>query len=312
MAISTQRLLELQALYNELKVRVIAVDTKYSLDYVEPQLDLPDSLNLQKLTYTPKTKAELTTLATQEVAATYISKQRSIDSAYANKLKSYTARRAELKEKYDKKLNDATADHTKDMSNLKRKLANNGLLFSTVYTDYVARATRDYNDKIAALILESIAMEQIINNEESATDKSYQQECASLTDEKQAKIAQVYQKLFDADEKLRVSIEKYNNSLEEKEQKYQASRARAYQSARNAEYNRMYNALRIYAQLGETGYRNRILQEKYAVCKDAFWPLRREEAQAILTFDSFLRTHLDTYYSAFVDWINTALLPTYN
>ena len=69
-----------------------------------------------------------------------------------------------------------------------------------------------------------------------------------------------------------------------------------------------YNA-KLYAQLGETGLRQLVTREKYAVCQDAFFPLRREEAQAILTFDSFLRSHLGVYYDSFVAWINTTLLP---
>lgn len=308
MAISSSRLAELQDLYAKLKVRVLAVDRKYSLDYVEPQLDMPESLNLQKLTFTAKTPAELTALATQEVEASYIAKQRSLDSNYANKLKSYIARLAELTEKYDKKQRDLMDQFIIDIRSTKRKLINNGLLFSTVYNDALYEINNKLNDDSNSLIAESSRYKQIVKDEQSATETAYKQSCASLEKEKQAKIKQVYQKLLEADEKLRVSIEKYNNSLEEKEQKYQASREKAYQSARNAEYDRMYNAAKIYAELGETGYTRRILQEKYAICQDAFWPLRREEAQTILTFDSFLRTQLDAYYSTFVNWINTALI----
>lgn len=310
MAISSERLVELNELYAALKVRVLAVDLTYSLDYVEPQLDMPDSLNLQKLTFTAKTPAELTALATQEVQAAYVAKQRSLDSSYATKLKNYATRIAELKEKYDQKLVAASDKYEQDVANFKRKLINNGLMFSTTYVDGLANASKDYNAQNSALIEESGRYEHIIRTEQRETDSAYQQSCNSLENEKQAKIKQVYQKLFEADEKLRISIEKYNNTLEEKEQKYQASREKAYQSARNAEYTRVYNAAKIYAQMGEIGYRNVILKEKYAICQDVFYPLRREEAQAILAFDSFLRVQLDIYYSTFVDWVNTVLIPT--
>ena len=37
-------------------------------------------------------------------------------------------------------------------------------------------------------------------------------------------------------------------------------------------------------------------------------PLRRNEAQTLITVDSFLQSHLGSYYSTFVDWINYALI----
>ena len=76
MSVSSERLQELAELIAALKKKVLFIDNKYSTDYVEPQLNLPDSLNLEHLTFTPKTDAELTAIAEQQVAASYLAKKR--------------------------------------------------------------------------------------------------------------------------------------------------------------------------------------------------------------------------------------------
>lgn len=307
--ITTERLKELQQLYENLKLRVKEIDDKYSLEYVEPKLDMPESLNLQKLDYTSKTSKELSALAEQAVAPTMVSKQSAIERAYSTKLKSAALKRDKLKNETDKSIAQAGVDFANTLEEIKRKLINNGLVFSTVGNKYNTQANEDYKELMRKIAQESDIEATHIRQEETDAESLYHQSLASLEKERQARIADKLQKLSDEEEKLRISIEKYNNSLEEKEQKYQASRAKAYENARKAAYNRAYNNAKLYLEVGETGYRQLIQREKYAVCQDMFYPLRRGEAQTILTFDSFLVNNLGTYYSAFVDWINTVLIP---
>lgn len=309
MAVSYERLLELQALYEQLKIRVLQIDDKYSLDYVEPELDMPDSLNLQKLEYTPKTEEELTALAEQAVAATIISKQNSAERTYLAKLKSLSLKQDKLNVKTQQTISDRADEYAKKREEIHQKLVNNGLYFSTVGNKYYNLANQEYIQDVNKLTAEGEAERDFINREITDAEALYNETLASLEEEKQARIADKLQKLIEAEEKLRISIEKYNNSLEEKEQKYQASRAKAYENARKNAYNRAYNNAKLYLEMGETGYRQLIQKEKYAVCQDAFYALRREEANTILQFDSFLLSHLGIYYDTFVEWINLTLLP---
>ena len=196
-----------------------------------------------------------------------------------------------------------------DLKDIRAKLVNNGLIFSTITTKYEGQAQQDYQDKSEQIAAESEGALALIAQQQEDADAIYQESCESLEQEKQARITQSYQKLLEAEETLARNIQKYNTSLDEKEAKYQASRAKAYESARRAAYDRAYNNSKLYLQLGETGYRQMIQKEKYAVCQDTFYPLRREEANAILSYDSFLVAHLGVYYDAFVDWINMTLLP---
>ena len=298
---------ELIDLYAKLKVRVLKIDEKYSIDYVEPELDMPDSLNLQKLEFTPKTESELYAIAEQTVAATILAKQASIDKSYAAKLNTIASKLAQNSNNATTQLDKLVAQYEENCENIKKKAMSNGLVFSTVTDKYLSLELQSHSKRVLSKTEEFNRKSEEIVQQQADAETAYNQSCAALEEEKKARIEAAYQKLVDAQEKERISIEKYNNSLEEKEQKYQAARAKAYESARNAAHARAYNNSKLYAELGETGYRQLIMREKYAVCQDAFYPLRREEAQSILTFDSFLRSHLGIYYDSFVTWINTTL-----
>ena len=308
-SITNERLQELVEIYKGLKVRVLLIDEKYSLDFVEPKLDMPDSLNLTKLEYNPRSEAELKALAEQEVAAIVISKQASLDKSYNTKIKSLTNKIAKIELENIQKLKAMGEEYEKDKSAIHNRVVNNGLIFSTVKAKYEADLEAYYKTRISKREQDNKDEIALVKKEQDDAEAVYKEGCESLEQEKLARISQSYQKLLEAEEALKRSIEKYNIGLDEKEAKYQASRAKAYENARRAAYTRAYNNSKLYMEMGETAYRRHIQNEKYAVCKDIFYPLRRAEAQAILSMDSFLIVHLGIYYSAFEDWVNTTLLP---
>ena len=307
MAITSSRLQEIIAQYNKLKAKVEDVDRKYAMDYQEPQLDMPESLNLTKLVYVPKTEAELTEEANRQIEPTYLSKQRQLDSSYAKSLQNINKQYSSLEEDTRAKLIKLLAEYNKACDDLFTRLVDNGLLFSGVMTRANNQARDDYNNAVEQLNeSEERKREQIDADKESA-DRIYSESCASLEREKDAKFADVYGKLIEEEEKEKQSVHKYNVGLDEKETKYQATRARAYESARQTEYNRAYAAAKLYAQLGASGYAERIQWEKYRLFQHDFAVLTKEEANALLNIDSFARSHLQDYYSTLVDWINRNL-----
>ena len=307
--ITNERLAELVELYKKLKERILYIDKKYALDYAEPELDMPNSLNLTKLAYTPKTTEELMAIAEQEVAASIISKQSSLDQNYNTKIKNLTNKLAQLQLTMDQKLQDILDGYYAECESLRRRLANNGLIFSTIATKYNEQLKQDLQTKTAKKTEESHAQMNLVVQQQQDAEEIYKERCDSLEQEKQARIDQKYQQLVESEQTLERNIKKYNVGLDEKEAKYQASRAKAYEAARRAAYNRAYNNSKLYLQYGEIGYRRMIEREKYTVSQDAFYTLRRDEANAILNMDSFLVVHRGAYYSAFEDWVNMTLLP---
>ena len=309
MALTTERVKELVVIYDELKKRIMLIDQKYSLDFVEPELDMPDSLGLEKLKYTPKTEEELMALAEQQVAATIISKQATLDKNYNTKLNSLANEITKAQQSLSQKTAALDEALEKELNDIHNRLVNNGLVFSTVYKKYEKQAQQNYKTKSKKLSADTDNEINLIVKQQNDATALYNESCQNLEKEKAARISASYQKLLEQEEALKRSIEKYNTGLDEKEAKYQASRAKAYENARRAAYARAYNNSKLYMEMGETGYRRMIEREKYALAQDAFYPLRRDEANAILSMDSFLIAHLGVYYDAFEDWVNTTLLP---
>ena len=306
--ITAERMRELLELYNKLKERITAIDDKYKLDYVEPKITLPDSLSLEKMTYTPKSESELRALAEQYVSATVLSKQRTLDSSYSTKLKSLGRKRTEASRELSVKLKKIDEEYAQALLAVDRKLINNGLLFSTTASTMRSAAATDYNTKKSETNLDYEEDLKALDTEESDLDAVYQESCAQLDEEKEALIAKRYEALLEAEKRARTNVDKYNNSIEEKEQRYQYTRAKFIESMRRAERDRVLDMTKLYLQLGDVTYRDRMKKEKYAVAQDAFWPLLRHEAIALMTFDSFLYMHLENYYSTFENWVNNSLV----
>ena len=306
--ITYERMQELMTLYNNLKVKVEAVDRKYSLDYREPMLDMPESLNLPKLTFTPKTEEQLTLLANQQADATYIAKQRQLDVNRAQSLQNISQKYSELDTELETKSQALLTDYNAACDKLKIKLINNGLMYSTVNSRATQQARADYDQAVRNLNADNANKREQIDDRLDSVEAVYVEACNSLEQEKQATVVKAYNKLVDTENKEKQSVDKYNAKLDEKEVKYQASRARAIEYAWEAEYDRAFAAIKLYQQMGATGFADMKAQEKLNLCKQEFMPLRRNEAETLRTVDSFLQSHLGSYYSTFVDWINYALI----
>lgn len=308
-AISQERMRELLEIYNKMKASINYIDQKYKLDYVEPKIDLPDSLNLEKMTYTPKTQQELNALAEQFVAASILAKQRTLDSSYSTKLKSISRKRTEVTRAQTDSLKKLDDTYAETLLKIERKLINNGLLFSTTANSARTNAEADYTAQKEQCNLNLQQDLAALDSEEDDLDSVYETQCRQLEEEKKALAAKRYQVLVDVEERTKTAIDKYNNSIEEKEQRYQFTRAKFVETMRRAERDRVLTMTKLYMQLGEVTYRDRMVREKYDTAQDYFWPLRREEAKLLLGYDSFLMMHLEKYYNTFVDWVNSMLLP---
>ena len=308
--ITQERMQELVAYYAELKQKVLQVDRKYSTDFQDIQLDLPESLELQPLQYVAKTQQELQNLSQQAVMPSYLSSKNKIDMAF-HKNNSYLQGKITYHgELLRKKLAKLLADYDKECRNLYVRLVNNGLLFSSVTTTANNQAREDYNAKVNEANTHYDAQVKLLISKITQLNNRYLQQCENLEEEKQAKITDAYNKLIEEENKAKDNVEKYNNALQEKETKYRASCQKAYEYARQAEYERSLEAARLFAQLGATGVNEQKINEKLSVCKRYFAALTRAEGQAILSMDSFLMNNLETAYDSFVEWVNTVLRPS--
>lgn len=305
MAITPSRLQELTAQFAVIKGQVEQIDRKYSLDYKEPLMDMPESLDLPLLEFTPKTEGELRAEAQQQTEAGFLAESRRLDVSYANNLQRINQKILALEENTRVALAKLSANFNEETAKIKRRLTDNGLLFSTVLTKANERLKSEYDNGVAEVNLNAQNQRDAIEIQRESAEVNYANSVAALANERSAKEESAYNKLVKADSNKQLQVQKYNNQLTEKEKKYQLTRAKALENAKQAEYNRAFAARKLYQQMGSVGYEEAMLWEKYNVLVKYFANFnKREEALALIQGDSFCKGHLKQYYSTLIDWVN--------
>ena len=307
MSISTERAQQLLQLFEQLKQTILDIDKKYALNYQEPQLDLPPSLDLQPLEYVPKTQEQLVALARADVSPNHTNKVRNLEQSYLRQKQSLEGKKLRLAESSRKKLEDLLKKYNEDIKKLRRRLVNNGLIYSSVVTKYNDDALQGYNEQVSQSITHFDNLLDEVDVQLEQLQSRYNQGLNSLDDELGLRIHKRLQELLLAEQKEQERIAKYNTTLSEKETKYQASCQKALEYARQSEYDRALKAAQLYAQLGESGVEAQKNSEKYNYCKQYFRTWLKEEALFVIQSDSFLSGHLGNYYVSLVDWVNVNL-----
>lgn len=307
MSITSERAQELLALYAQLKVTILEIDHKYSLDYYEPKLEFPPTLGLEPLEYVAKTEQELTAIASDYASPAYQTKLRVFEQSYLRSKQTLDTKKLTLAENLRKKLVELLDKYNVNVANLRRKLINNGLIFSSVVTTKNQQALDDYNSQVEEANVHYQSLQTQVDEQLTDLQNRHEKGNQALQTEYQANVDKFYQQLCEDEQKEKERITKYNQSIEEKEVKYQASCQRALEYARQAEYTRSIKAAQLYAEIGATGMDAQKQTEKYNYCKQFFTDWNREEALLVIQSDSFLTAHLGSYYTSLIDWVNTYL-----
>ncbi|MBO5867254.1 MAG: hypothetical protein J6Q55_04320, partial [Clostridia bacterium] len=212
-----------------------------------------------------------------------------------------------LSESSRKKLAELLEKYTQGVKQLRRRMINNGLIFSSVVNQANDDELANYNLQVSQTITHFDNVIDEVDVQLEKLESRYTQGLNSLDDELQLRIHERLQELIYREQKDAERITKYNTNLQEKETKYQASCERALQYAREAEYERAFKAAELYAKLGESGLAAQKISEKYNYCKQFFANWKGSEALLVVQSDSFLMAHLADYYTALLEWIGYTL-----
>ena len=146
-----------------------------------------------------------------------------------------------------------------------------------------------------------------LTNAKAALTDKYNAQVTSLNSEKAADVAVTLEELKTKQNKEKLAIDKYNTSLDERKTKYQASKARTEEYARQAEYERALQASKLTVELGETGLIEQKQSEKLICCKFELTGLTKEEALIVVDSDGFFSEHLGSKFTTLKAWINDNL-----
>ena len=187
--ISADRQQKLLEEYEQLKEKILEIDHKYSLSYHEVKLDMPESLGLQKLTFTPHTEEELQQLALQEVKPKYDEKLRVLQKSTDTSKNTVLYNISVQEEKNRQQLSQLEEQLSDDKKSLSDKLAYNGLWYSTVKQQAENSLQQDY---LASVEEQNTRHEaQIAALEEKITqlDSVYSEGAASIQEQLQTALA---------------------------------------------------------------------------------------------------------------------------
>lgn len=305
MSISSSRLAQLREEFIPVKNQIDKIDRKYSLDYVEPLIDMPESLNLPLMERVAKTDEQLLELADEQTYASYLANLGRLNASNASNMLKLDKQQLALEEKTRVQIAQLLNNLNQSINDVNVRITNAGMLFSTVAERVKAKLHRDYESKVEQANLSADNEKQALENEREQIETNYNEAVAALEAQRQALIQAAFNKLKDAELDEQTFVQKYNNTLTEKENKYLMARAKALEAARQAEYDRSYAAKKLYQQMGATGYESNMLWEKYNVMVKHFANFtKREEALALIQGDSFVQGHLKQYYSTLIDWVN--------
>lgn len=305
--ITTERSEELLVLYEEMKKDVGQIEKQYSLSYQKIEMDFPESLGIPKREYVAPTEEELVAAAEAEVSSKFLEKQRNLEKSYASGIANSQKSLELLSEKHRRKLVALAEDYQLELKNLLHKLTNNGLYRSSVRAEAEEGAEKVHENAVSEQTLQYEAEEAAITNKMSATQRNFEESLQSLQLQRLAAIDAELHYLKEKEANKQKEVEKYNASVDEKEAKYQASCERYRQYAQQAENERALAAAKLYAELGSSGVELQKKSQMLNYCKTAMWSLTKEEAQFILSLDSFLINNLGDYYTSLTDWVNSSL-----
>lgn len=304
-SISKDRLEYLRAEFEKAKAQIDQIDRKYSLDYVEPLMDMPPSLDLEHITFRPYTETELRALADEQVYASYLEAMRRLDAALSSDKIRIEKKLNSIEENARRQQYKLLAVFNAEVAKMRKRLTDNGILFSSVITSQTEKYRKEYDSSLAESNTQADSERAAVSAQLSAVEEKYAVAKQGVEDERQAKAQVAYNKLVQSQLNEQTRIEKYNTQLDEKEKKYLVTRAKALEQARQAEYNRTYAAKKLYQQMGATGYEEAKLWEKYNVFVKHFANFtKRDEALALIQGDSYVRNHLQQYYTTLLDWVD--------
>ena len=295
---SIRELDDVASIYNELLKKMASVDKKYSTTYQEQKVDAPQSLGLEKLSYKMPTEEEILSLAQQYYSS---SKQEDVSS-----VKDGTAKNVEtLNQKAKSILDKATQGQieinqnrennlkTANYSAQKNNLTNSSI--KTGMTNKVNKLAQDALDTLQKTTDNSLAD---IEEQKSFLEQLSNQKLKELEEIYAQKIALKQEELRASAQKEADAVTKYNNTVDEKEAKYQKSLASQLAELEKQEWKRVAEMLELTERIGESGVAEQKAEEKYRAIRSVLDEFSPSDALAVLESSAAFKTHLGDLYDS--------------
>ena len=307
MAITDERKAQLLEQYSQLKKVLAEIDNKYSVSYINVELDFPPTLGLQHLEFVPKEQAELFDMAEKKVSPKYEEKKRNLEKSFQNAMSNLNYQIEKTRLKYAQQLADLQKKQEEKLNDANQKMTDNGLMFSTVFEKFNDGCATSAEKEMQELSAQADAEIALLTAKAQSLQSTHEANLESLNEQRIIERTFVLLDMQEKQAKHVENVQKYNQAVDEKETKYQASCMRALNSAVTAEFQRGLEATKLLWEIGESGVHQQIISEKLVRCRATFRLFNREEAYYVLSLDSFVEANLESAYGSFMEWVDTVL-----
>lgn len=294
---------ELEAKYQDLLAKMRQIDNKYSTEYVDPSLDLPESLGLEKKEFTMPTTEELTEKAEQQHQAEYTEKQYEI-------IINEKQDKAELEEELQQTNTSGAEEETKlneqyitDSNKLLKNCVKCGIMRSSIYALHQEKLFAELQQDIEKVKQETADKVDELSQKIAQVIADAQAERENLQTVFEQQVQATVTELLDQAYQQKADVLEYNNDVEQKENEYKFDRERAIFDAYMDESDRAFKAAELLAELGEVGLENQKYKEKVSLAKNFLGAMPKEDALYLLEHGEELKGHLGEYYAYVVDYI---------
>ena len=293
---SIKQLEDASAVYKKLLDSMAQVDRKYSTSYQEQKVNAPDSLGLQKLLYEMPTEEEVAKQAQQYYSAGKAKEASALNLATEKVL-------SELEEKAKNVLQQAVEGQLKindqresDLKNTNYATQVKNLTNSSIKTGMIDKVNTVAEKALDLLKQNTDNSIADIENKKNEAKELNQRQLEELEKIYAEKIAQKMAEIFEEAQKEADAVTKYNNSVDEKEAKYQKSLAAQMEELEKQEWQRVAEMLKLREQIGESGVEAQKAEEKYRAIRSVLDQYSPEDALGILESSSAFKSHLGDLY----------------
>ena len=290
-----------------LRKSLTVIDGNYSMNpFGSVDLDMPETLGLEKLTYTPKSEDEIYDLAKQYLEAAYTTSYDRIENDYLKRSDTVNDKKSTELDKLAASLVRADEDEQKAAQKAGYNTLKQGLARSSIkeewLKDIASGADRNREGLSSASGIKTDSLErQLENLQEQKLNalKNLDAEHALKLDAKITDLVKQENTVSDA-------VTKYNNSVDEKEANYLRTKQAAYDAAVKNKYDAAKRNMELAARLGEDYVADLKQQEKLQAVKEfiAASGMPADEAAEFISKDTLFREQLgDRYYNELGKWV---------
>lgn len=288
---------------DELLEKLREIDRKYSTEYQDPELNLPESLGLEKMTFTMPDAEQLTKRARESIIADYTDKKYDIQEEARQQTFNAEQEKEQINFDADEDIQQLNEQYCEDRKKCCADALDQGIFTSSVYQAKLRQLADQLKQSIAAVEAQRTQKLQQLTDQLTQIADNMQQQLANLDEVFEHQLQEAINEWTDEAYKQQQTVLKYNNTVQEKEQEYVLTREKTTFNAFMDEASRAIEASNLIANIGYTALSMLIKQEKTDLCKKFFGETGKANALAIIDICPELQGHTGEYYAYLLDYV---------